>query len=102
MNVSDQIDRHLNGERVTTEYVHRKTGETIQVLLHAEPPEGYVPAIGEVNASDKLVRELPEAEQLEALELIWRRLDPADRERLYVMARMMWDQASGVRTEVDC
>ena len=48
--LSDRIDRHLNGERVTTEYINLKTGQAVQVPMDEDPPEGCIPVLGEVNA----------------------------------------------------
>ena len=45
---SERIDRHLNGERVTSEYIDLKTRETIRVSADEEPPSNCVPLLGEV------------------------------------------------------
>ena len=46
---SERIDRHLKGERVTTEYIDLKTNQIIHVPMDEEPPPNCVPLLGEVN-----------------------------------------------------
>lgn len=46
------IDRHLRGERVTTEYLDLTTGQTVQVPMDEEPPPNCVPMLGEVNGGE--------------------------------------------------
>ena len=50
--VTEKIERHLAGERVTTEYLNLQTGETIEVPMDQEPPPGCIPLLGEINGGE--------------------------------------------------
>ena len=43
------IDRHLKGERVTTEYIDLTTHKLIHVPMDETPPPNTVPLLGEVS-----------------------------------------------------
>ena len=43
-NLAEKIDRHLKGERVTTEYLNLQTGETIEVPKGPGTPSWLHPA----------------------------------------------------------
>ncbi len=55
--VSDRIDRHLQGERVTTEYINLKTGESVYVPPDEPVPAGCIPMMGTVNGGEKPLSE---------------------------------------------
>ena len=67
-NLSDKIDRHLKGERVTDEYLNLETGE-IEVVPEDQDPEFVqIPFLGVANANEVPITE-PGGRATELLEL---------------------------------
>ena len=47
--VTEKIERHLAGERVTTEYVNMETGKSIHVPMDEPLPKHCYPVLGDVS-----------------------------------------------------